>query len=75
MKQKRRHLVVQKEENEIFVLLALFGGPYWQNKDIGGWSLQKGIVEEGEKIVTSARREVREETNLQIPEGNSLFGL
>lgn len=28
----------------------------------------KGIVEEGEKIVTSARREVREETNLQIPE-------
>ena len=31
-------------------------------------ALQKGIVEEGEKIVTSARREVREETNLQIPE-------
>ena len=68
MKRSAGILLYKKEENEIFVLLALFFVPYWQNKDIGGWSLQKGIVEEGEKIVTSARREVREETNLQIPE-------
>lgn len=68
MKRSAGILLYKKEENEIFALLAHFGGPYWQNKDIGGWSLQKGIVEDGEKIVTSARREVREETNLQIPE-------
>ncbi len=66
MKRSAGILLYKKENNEIFVLLAHFGGPYWQNKEIGGWSLQKGVVEECEKILTAARREVAEETNLKI---------
>ena len=34
------------ENNECFVLLTHFGGPYWENNDFGAWSIQKGLVEE-----------------------------
>jgi predicted NUDIX family NTP pyrophosphohydrolase len=46
------------------VLLAHPGGPYWRNKDLGAWSIPKGIAEEGEDLLAAAQREFREETNL-----------
>ena len=46
-------LLWKKENNECFVLLTHFGGPYWENNDFGAWSIQKGLVEENEKILVN----------------------
>lgn len=48
-------------------LLAHPGGPYWQNKDDGAWSIPKGNVESGD-LLTCAKREFNEETGL-VAEG------
>lgn len=44
------------------VLLVHPGGPYWQRKDLGAWSIPKGEVHEGEDLLAAARRELQEET-------------
>ncbi len=66
MKRSAGVLLYKKEKDEYFVLLAHFGGPYWQNQDKGAWSLTKGIVEENESVLAAAKREVEEETNLKV---------
>lgn len=38
------------------------GGPFWARKDLGAWSIAKGLVEAGESIEEAARREFNEET-------------
>ncbi|MGN6803448.1 MAG: NUDIX domain-containing protein [Ginsengibacter sp.] len=42
------------------------GGPFWQKKDIGAWSIPKGEVEEREDHLSAAIREVGEETGIRI---------
>jgi predicted NUDIX family NTP pyrophosphohydrolase len=44
------------------VLLVHPGGPFWQRRDLGAWSLPKGEVGEGEDLLAAARRELAEET-------------
>lgn len=51
------------------VLLAHPGGPYWQSKDEGAWSIPKGEVEEDEDLSDAAKREFREELGF-TPEGD-----
>jgi predicted NUDIX family NTP pyrophosphohydrolase len=46
------------------VLLAHPGGPFWAKKDDGVWTIPKGLVEAGDDLVATARREFTEETNL-----------
>ena len=48
--------------NEVEVLLAHPGGPYWTRKDTGAWTLPKGEIEAGEDALACALREFREET-------------
>lgn len=64
MKRSAGILIYKIEENDIKVLLCHFGGPYWENTDIGGWSLSKGEVSKGEMVLETAKRELLEETNL-----------
>jgi predicted NUDIX family NTP pyrophosphohydrolase len=45
------------------VLLGHPGGPYWQNRDEGAWSIPKGAVESGD-LLACAKREFNEETGL-----------
>ena len=60
-------IIAYKIENDILkVLLCHFGGPYKRNLDIGGWTLSKGEKEENEKIIETAIREFKEETNLDV---------
>jgi predicted NUDIX family NTP pyrophosphohydrolase len=48
------------------VLLVHPGGPLWQGKDLGAWSIPKGELAPDENPLTAARREVAEETGLDI---------
>ncbi len=55
------------------VLLAHMGGPYFAKKDDGGWSVPKGIVEEGEvDLLSVAEREFAEELGSAPPAGQSV---
>jgi predicted NUDIX family NTP pyrophosphohydrolase len=48
------------------VLLVHPGGPFWQRKDEGAWSLPKGEFDESEEAEAAARREFAEETGLAL---------
>jgi predicted NUDIX family NTP pyrophosphohydrolase len=50
------------------VLLAHPGGPFFENKDEGVWSVPKGLVEEDEEPREAAIREFGEETGVELPE-------
>ena len=52
--------------DRIEVFLVHPGGPIWQNRDEGAWSIPKGLVEEGEDLLQSAIREFEEETGFKI---------
>lgn len=56
----------------IEVLLAHPGGPFWQHKDAGAWTIPKGLTNEGEAPLEAAQREFREETGL-APAGPFVF--
>ena len=50
------------------LFLAHPGGPFWQDRDGGAWTIPKGAVEDGEEPLAAARRELAEETGL-TPDG------
>jgi len=52
---------------ELEVLIAHPGGPWFENKDAGSWSLIKGLVKDGEDDATAATREFTEETGWSPP--------
>jgi len=56
---------------DLEVLLAHPGGPFWQNKDDGAWSIPKGLIGTDEAPLSAARREFAEETG-HDPEGDFL---
>jgi predicted NUDIX family NTP pyrophosphohydrolase len=51
------------------VLVAHMGSPWWAKKDVGAWTIPKGVIEEGEEPLDAARREFSEELGLPVPEG------
>jgi predicted NUDIX family NTP pyrophosphohydrolase len=57
-------LLVFRRRNGLEVLLAHPGGPFWAKKDDGVWTIPKGLVEPGDDLLATARREFAEETNL-----------
>lgn len=55
------------------VLLAHMGGPYFAKKDDGGWTVPKGIAEDGESdLLRVAEREFAEELGSPPPAGQSI---
>jgi predicted NUDIX family NTP pyrophosphohydrolase len=52
------------KDGAVQVLLAHPGGPIFQNKDEGSWSIPKGEPEKDEDLLVAARREFAEETGL-----------
>jgi len=47
-------------------LLVHPGGPFWARKDVAGWSIPKGLVDEGEDTWAAAQREFAEELGQPI---------
>lgn len=50
------------------LLLVHPGGPFWNKKDAGAWSIPKGEISAGEDELDAARREFSEETGI-FPQG------
>jgi predicted NUDIX family NTP pyrophosphohydrolase len=51
------------------VLLVHPGGPFWQKRDDGVWSIPKGEIGENEVGIDVARREFHEELGIPAPDG------
>jgi len=65
-------LLYRIKNNLVEILLVHPGGPFWQKKDIGSWSIPKGEVEEGEELLKAAFRETQEEMGLKLEENQPL---
>ena len=48
-------------EGELEFLLVHPGGPLWEEKDAGIWSIPKGEIHPGEDLLEAAKREFEEE--------------
>ena len=59
-------LVYRKRAGVIEVLLVHPGGPFWQKRDLGAWSIPKGEYADNEDAEAAARREFTEETGWTI---------
>lgn len=60
-------LLFSSQRDAIRVLLAHPGGPYFAKKDLGAWSIPKGLVNEDEDLLEAACREFKEETGYELP--------
>jgi predicted NUDIX family NTP pyrophosphohydrolase len=57
-------LLCRRRDDALQVLLVHPGGPFWQNRDAGAWSIPKGEFAADEDPLEAARREFHEEMGL-----------
>ena len=62
-------LLFRNAGSEVQVLLGHLGGPFWSKKDLGVWTIPKGLIDPGEDPLVAAQREFAEETG-HIPQGD-----
>lgn len=65
-------LLFRRSDAGVEVLLGHMGGPFWERKDAGAWSVPKGEYEPDEQPLAAARREFTEELGLPAPNGEPL---
>ena len=58
-------LFYRRPGGKLEVFLAHPGGPFWQNRDEGAWTIPKGVAEPGEALLAAACREFEEETGVR----------
>ena len=68
-KQSAGLLMYRKRGGVLQILLVHPGGPFWDKKDVGSWSIPKGEFSQDEDVLKAARREFEEETGF-LPTGN-----
>ena len=68
-------LLMFEREDEVRVLLAHPGGPYFAKKDKGAWSIPKGLVHAGEDYLETAQREFVEETGYELKPATEFISL
>jgi predicted NUDIX family NTP pyrophosphohydrolase len=59
-------LLFRRKTRGLEVFLIHPGGPYWANKDVGAWSIPKGLVGPEEDRLAAAKREFKEETGFEV---------
>jgi predicted NUDIX family NTP pyrophosphohydrolase len=64
-KQSAGFLMYRKCSGIIEVFLVHPGGPFWEKKDLGAWSIPKGEFTSEEDPLQVAQREFEEETGIQ----------
>lgn len=47
-------------------LLVHPGGPFWARRDLGAWSIPKGLIDDGEDELAAAVREFTEEIGIPV---------
>lgn len=65
-KQSAGILLYRHRGGVLEVLLVHPGGPFWEKKDDGAWSIPKGEFTAEEDPLEAARRELAEETGLEV---------
>src|SRR5207245_10835351 len=64
-------LLFRKQGNRgIEVLLVHPGGPFWESKDEGAWTIPKGEYDDDEDPLVAAKREFEEEMGATPPDGD-----
>jgi predicted NUDIX family NTP pyrophosphohydrolase len=58
-------LLYRRTADGLELFLAHPGGPFWKDRDLGAWTIPKGVPEPGEDLLAAARREFEEETGVQ----------
>jgi predicted NUDIX family NTP pyrophosphohydrolase len=58
-------LMYRRRRGVLEVFLVHPGGPFWQKKDAGSWSIPKGEYMPGEDPLEVAQREFQEETSFK----------
>ncbi len=61
-------LLFRRVGGTVEVLLGHMGGPFWADRDAGGWSIPKGEHDSDEQPLDAARREFQEELGLPAPD-------
>ncbi len=59
-------LLFRFRNERLEVMLVHPGGPIWSKKDYGVWSIPKGLPEEHETPLDTAKREFKEETGFEV---------
>jgi predicted NUDIX family NTP pyrophosphohydrolase len=59
-------LLFRRRPPDLEVMLVRPGGPFWAKKDLGAWSIPKGLADEGEDLLAAAKREFLEETGATV---------
>ena len=62
-------LMYSIKSGELKVFLVHPGGPFFANRDNGYWGIPKGLQDENEELLKTAKREFEEETGIK-PEGD-----
>ncbi len=62
-------LLYRRNGDELEVLLGHMGGPFWERRDAGAWTIPKGEYDADEEPLQAARREFAEELGLPAPSG------
>jgi predicted NUDIX family NTP pyrophosphohydrolase len=65
-------LLFRRTSGGVEVLLGHSGGPYFERRDVGAWSVPKGEYGDDETAFDAARREFTEELGLPVPDGEPL---
>ena len=69
-------LVYRRTGDDLEVLLVHPGGPFWQNKDEGAWSIPKGEIDDpSEEPLGVAAREFEEEIGVAPPDVTDAIAL
>ncbi len=66
MKKSAGIVAFNRNADTLKVLLVHPGGPFFKNKDLGSWSIPKGLFDESEDPLLAAQREFLEETGFTL---------
>lgn len=75
MKRQSAGILLYRCNQNLQVLLAHPGGPYWQNTDLGAWTIPKGEIQPNENALETACREFKEETGIDIDVNDTFLNL